>query len=110
MSHTVSKAAGALNMTDRYQTYTRLSALTAGTNENVLHGGHSGTEPEDVRMQVVTPATDGSPIIVSYTRSNNSTSNDTAGLQFDVPTGGSITGAVVDLYFTFNVGASGGIS
>lgn len=110
MSHTVVKVAGPVSNEGRYTTYTKLSTLTAGSNEDVAHGGHSGTEPEEVRMQVVTAPTDGSPLELEYDKANNDTSNNTARLTFKVPSGGSISGAVVEVYFTFNVAATGGIS
>lgn len=91
-------------------TKTRVSSVTGGTAFNVPHGGPTGQSPDRITIEGYTrPDT---PCAWSMHRvpASDSTTNDTLNIVIDAETGGSLTGAVFDIFFHFDEVAGGGIS
>lgn len=109
MAATVDKAAGPVTQESVFCTFTQLSALTAGLDENISHGGPSGVKPLRCSVEVSTRPTDGSVLDWFHDSANDSTTNNTARMRFYCTVGGSLAGAVVRIFFYFNQAASGGI-
>lgn len=88
-----------------------LSTIDPGQTIDCEHGGPSGVEPERVTYNVRTRGTRGGRVMdVTYEADGNSTSNDTARIRVEAPTGDDLTGCVVRVFFHFAAQASGGIS
>lgn len=82
----------------------KLSSLSGGLLENIAHKGPSGLAASEVRMQVITPPTDGSQLELRY--EGTDTSNDQLDLRFVSSAGGSLSGAVVEVFAHFRESAA----
>jgi hypothetical protein len=86
----------------------KLSGLTAGLPEQILHRGPSGCTPFSVQMLVTEPPTDGS--LMDMVWDDTDTTNDKVEVRFRCPAGGSLDGATATLLVRFLDQASGGQS
>jgi len=108
MAHTVDVEAGPFRQHGWDETLTRLSGLTSGNAENVLHGGPSGASVVEVRMVPYTRPTDNSVVNMVWEAANDSTTNNTCSLRF-YSSSGNLAGFVCQVFFSFRDAASGGI-
>lgn len=92
-----------------FMTVTRLSTLDAGLGVDQAHVGPSGCTPYKVDMSVITQPTDGSDVRFKHDKDNDSGAGNTIRIVFDTEAGGSLTGAVVEIYSYFAAAGSGGI-
>jgi hypothetical protein len=90
----------------------RRSTLTAGLEENVAHGGPTGTgsEPIYVTSTTVVSPTTGDPVLFTWVKAGTSTTNGTVRVKWDTVPGGSLTGAEVELKVQFPCVKGGGIT
>lgn len=90
----------------------RLSSITAGLSEDVVHYGPAGKNPDYVTYQVVTPPDAACAFTLIPDPANHSpgaVGTGTARLKFAAESGGDLTGLVVNVHFGFYCSASGGI-
>ncbi len=93
---TVSNATPFGNATPLYTERYEVSALTAGLRATLTHTGPSGTAASTINWFQSTPATDGSPVTLSYFGTD--TSNDEIDVEFAVPVGGSLDGFTATIF------------
>ena len=85
------------------------STIDAGQDVNLTHT-QPKLKPYDVRFVVKTRPTDGSDVRMEWDAANDSATSKTIRVRFDTNGGGSLTGAVVDVFCHFHGAAAGGIS
>lgn len=90
-------------------TTARVSSLTSGTAVDVEFGGDIAAIPDYYIVNGFTRPNTPCAWSVHRVPASDSTTNKTMRLVWDAETGGSLTGAVFDVYFFWNSSGAGGI-
>jgi hypothetical protein len=82
-------------------TETQFSAIVAGLEEEFAHGGYAAARVQNVRMTVTTPPTSNDPVLFSWIKADDDTTNGTVTVKFDTTPGGDLTGCVASVFVEF---------